>query len=114
MLRNNILALNFITRCFSENFPVWVKSGSRAFCGTSTRRMCSTKMELVYGLLWPQPAFHGTLPRPKNSPPDCFFNGLSSPIIRQKPYKNRRYPKISPVFMGWMMGVEPTTFRATI
>ena len=32
----------------------------------------------------------------------------------QKTYKNRRYPKISPVFMGWMMGVEPTTFRATI
>ena len=34
MLRNNILALNFITRCFSENFPVWVKSGSDVFSDT--------------------------------------------------------------------------------
>ena len=48
------------------------------------------------------------------SPPDCFLFALSTPIIPQIPYKNRRYPKISPVFMGWMMGVEPTTFRATI
>ena len=62
----------------------------------------------------------GTLPRPKNSPPDCFCTsvrtgaGLSSPIIHQIPYKNRRYPKISPVFMGWIMGLEPTIFRATI
>ena len=54
----------------------------------------------------------GTLPRPKNSPPDCFCTsvrtgaGLSSPIIHQIPYKNRRYPKISPVFMGWIMGLE--------
>ena len=61
----------------------------------------------------------GSLPRPKNMPPACFYPpfgraGLSTPTIHQIPYKNRRYPKISPVFMGWMMGVEPTTFRATI
>ena len=27
---------------------------------------------------------HGVVPRPKNSPPDCFLNGLSNPLLTKK------------------------------
>ena len=51
-----------------------------------------------------------TLPRPKNMPPACFLNGLSNPIISRK----KRHPFGCLFFLGWIMGFEPTTFRATI
>jgi hypothetical protein len=57
----------------------------------------------------------GILPRHKNSPPDCFCPGfagagLLNPIIAIK----NTEAKASVFFMGWIMGFEPTTFRATI
>ena len=46
-----------------------------------------------------------TLPRPKNMPPACFLNGLSSPILS---IKKSRYPKGYLDFLVREMGLEPT------
>ena len=53
----------------------------------------------------------GTLPRAKNSPPDCFYGSeaaaaLSSPI--SIPEKKRHPQRGASSFLGWIMGLEPT------
>ena len=60
----------------------------------------------------------GTLPRPKNSPPDCFYGSKSCRRPFESHYPPNSIKKEAPtgasVFMGWVMGLEPTIFRATI
>ena len=79
-----------------EKSNATIQDLQRMFCSDFYRKIRKAKIERVYGSLEPQISSMGDSHDP------------------QIPYKNRRYPKISPVFMGWMMGVEPTTFRATI
>ncbi len=47
----------------------------------------------------------GNLPRPKNSPPDCFLYGLSIPIIS----KRQRTPVGVRCLLERVMGIEPTS-----
>ena len=57
----------------------------------------------------------GAIPRPKNSPPDCFLNGLSNPpsfMKNKKPTLLGRFP----VFGGgrWIRTTEVTDNRFTV
>ena len=51
----------------------------------------------------------------RSSPREQQSTGLLHFIVRI-PFdaKNNGYQKVSVIFMGWIMGFEPTTFRATI
>ena len=53
-------------------------------------------------------ADQGTLPRPKNMPLACFFNGLSSP---GREIKNRTAPKGAVLFLVPLTGLEPVQYR---
>ena len=60
------------------------------------------------------------LPRPKNRlSPACFYTsvrtgaGLSNPIYRP-PHKNKTDLLVCLIFMGWVMGFEPTNTGTTI
>ena len=50
----------------------------------------------------------GTLPRPKNMPPACFLNGLSSPTIYDT---KKRTPRWGVRFLVPLTGLEPVQYH---
>ena len=80
---------------------------SRWGCGNGAKfRLISIHIPFVMRL-----ETRGTLPRPKNSPPDCFCPGfagagLSSPFR----VKNKGEAEASPLFLVRRKGLEPPTY----
>ena len=61
----------------------------------------------------------GILPRTKKHAAGMFFASRWSAVLFEShhpeyPYKIRGYLKVSSVFMGWVMGFEPTNTGTTI
>ena len=85
------------------------RSGFRFLCDSDTIEISTIAENLQHNRFLPTPvpgAFRKRwiLERPKNSPPDCFLNGLSNPIT---PIKNLEPTEVDSRFLVGVAGFEP-------